>query len=131
MLIQYVVKEMAIRAASMFLGGFGGIAGGAVTGVTPSIVSHHSGGMIPGTKEQVAVLQGGERVLNRSEAASYNNGEGEKSDSVSNIMVFNIKAWDGRDVIDTLKANANTINQIVSSGIKNNNQGLRTVVQNT
>lgn len=45
-------------------------------------------------------------------------------------MMFNIKAWDGKDVIQTLKANSQTINQIVSSGIKNNQQGLRTTVQN-
>ena len=129
MLAQYVIKEMAIRAASMFLGGFGG---GTVTGVTPSILpSHHSGGMIPGTKEQVAVLQGGERVLNRSEAANYNSDTASGEGGINNIIVFNIKAWDGRDVIDTLKANEQTINQIVSSGIKNNKQGLRTVVQNT
>ena len=129
MLAQYVMKEMAIRAASMFLGG-GGI-GGVLTGITSAILpSHHSGGMIPGTKEQVAVLQGGERVLNRSEAASYNSDETSGDGGINNIMVFNIKAWDGRDVIDTLKANEQTINQIVSSGIKNNKQGLRMAVQN-
>lgn len=129
MLAQYVIKEMAIRAASMFLGG--GI-GGVLTGITSAILpKHHSGGMILGTKEQVAVLQGGERVLNRSEAASYNSDDASGDGGINNIMVFNIKAWDGRDVIDTLKANEQTINQIVSSGIKNNKQGLRTVVQNT
>ena len=130
MLAQYVMKELTIRAASMFLGGGGGI-GGVLTGITSAILpSHHSGGMIPGTKEQVAVLQGGERVLNRSEAASYNSDDASGDSGINNIMVFNIKAWDGRDVIDTLKANEQTINQIVSSGIKNNKQGLRMAVQN-
>lgn len=45
-------------------------------------------------------------------------------------MMFNIKAWDGKDVIQTLKSNSQTINQIVNSGIKNNQQGLRSTVQN-
>lgn len=119
--------KMALRAITSSIGGFFGGIGGAISG----LFTHHSGGMIPGTKEQVAVLQGGERVLNRSEAANYNNNEATGNGDVNNVMVFNIKAWDGRDVIDTLKANSNTINQIVSSGIKNNNQNLRTIVQNT
>ena len=126
--------RMALRALTGGIGNFfsGLFSGGTPTGVTPSILpSHHSGGMIPGTKEQVAVLQGGERVLNRSEAASYNSDDASGDSGINNIMVFNIKAWDGRDVIDTLKANEQTINQIVSSGIKNNKQGLRTIVQNT
>lgn len=131
MLIQYVIKELAIRAVSMFLGGPAGAAVGIATSLSPTIQSHHSGGMIPGTKEQLAVLQGGERVLNRSEAANYNSDSGKADGGINNVMVFNIKAWDGKDVIDTLKSNSQTINQIVSSGIKNNNQGLRTVVQNT
>ena len=131
MLIQYVIKELAIRAVSMFLGGPAGAAVGIATSLSPAIQSHHSGGMIPGTKEQLAVLQGGERVLNRSEAANYNSDSGNADGGINNVMVFNIKAWDGKDVIDTLKSNSQTINQIVSSGIKNNNQGLRTVVQNT
>ena len=123
--------RMALRSLGGFLGSIFSGGTGAITGFTPSIISHHSGGMIAGTKEQLAVLQGGERVLNRSEAASYNNNETTGNNDINNIMVFNIKAWDGRDVIDTLKANSQTINQIVSSGIKNNNQGLRTIVQNT
>ncbi len=132
MVLQYVLQELALRAMTMFLGGGMGGFGGIATGVTPSILPiHHSGGMIPGTKEQVAVLQGGERVLNRSEADNYNKDTANGNADVNNIMVFNIKAWDGKDVINTLKANSQTINQIVSSGIKNNQQGLRTIVQNT
>lgn len=91
---------------------------------------YHSGGLVPGTKEQLAVLQGGERVLNRSESASYTNNETGAENGINNIMMFNIKAWDGKDVINTLKANSQTINQIVNSGIKNNQQGLRSTVQN-
>lgn len=115
-----------VSAASLFskVGNIG-------NGLKNVLPSHHSGGMIPGTREQVAVLQGGERVLNRSEAANYNSDKEAGNGDINNVMVFNIKAWDGRDVIDTLKANSQTINQIVSNGIKNNNQGLRTIVQNT
>lgn len=144
-----VMTKKALNAITgFFSGGFGGLFGKAVgvaTGVGTSIVggggmmypvdpildTYHSGGVVPGTKEQLAVLKGGERVLNPSENASYtSNNEEVMPNGVSNIMMFNIKAWDGKDVIQTLKANSQTINQIVSSGIKNNNQGLRTTVQN-
>ena len=71
------------------------------------------------------------RVLNPAETVSYNGTQDDMSNAkVNNVMMFNIKAWDGKDVINTLKANSQTINQIVSSGIKNNQQGLRTTVQN-
>lgn len=154
MAMDYVTKDLEItkawalakRAWNLIANGlsafsFGGI-GGVATGVGASIVgggmmypvdpmlpTYHSGGLVPGTKEQMAVLKGGERVLNPAENVSYTNGD-ETQSGVNNIMVFNIKAWDGKDVINTLKANSQTINQIVSSGIKNNNQGLRTTVQN-
>lgn len=145
----------AINGLKGFLGGlFGGAAGGAAgmvggfgggaviasidSGIGPIarvdmseyLPKYHSGGIVPGTKEQLAVLKGGERVLNPAENTSYSNNSNEQSSGVNNIMMFNIKAWDGKDVIQTLKANSQTINQIVSSGIKNNNQGLRTTVQN-
>jgi hypothetical protein len=84
------------------------------------------------TSDQLAVIRKDERVLNPAETASYNSGDSNTStNGVNNIMMFNIKAWDGKDVINTLKSNSQTINQIVASGIKNNNQGLRTTVQNT
>lgn len=128
-----------IGAGASKLGGVisGGTGGGTTSGVSPAPVSnadlptYHSGGLVPGTKEQLALLKGGERVLNPAQNASYTNGEDTIGDnSVNNIMMFNIKAWDGKDVIKTLQANSQTINQIVSSGIKNNNQGLRSTVQN-
>lgn len=138
---QTVLK--ALRAAGSFFGGIGGAIGGLVSGVAsggggmmyqadPMLPMYHSGGIVPGTKEQLARVKGGERILNPAENAAYTNGEGEENiqGGVNNIMMFNIKAWDGKDVIQTLKANSQTINQIVSSGIKNNNQGLRTTVQN-
>lgn len=143
----FLIKK-AFGAIMGFVGGglFGGIGGGVATGIGSSIVGgggmmyqadpmlpmYHSGGIVPGTKEQLALVKGGERVLNPAENAAYTNGEdGENTQGgVTNVMMFNIKAWDGKDVIQTLKANSQTINQIVSSGIKNNNQGLRTTVQN-
>lgn len=133
----------ALRAAGSFFGGIGGAIGGLVSSAVssggggmmyqadPMLPMYHSGGVVPGTKEQLALVKGGERVLNPAEKAAYSSGEEENAQGgVNNIMMFNIKAWDGKDVIQTLKANSQTINQIVSSGIKNNNQGLRTTVQN-
>lgn len=124
------------KTGSFISSGFSAITGGAGRSVaTPAPLNadlpiYHSGGLVPGTKEQLAVLQGGERVLNRSESASYSSGETSAENGINNIMMFNIKAWDGKDVIQTLKANSQTINQIVNSGIKNNQQGLRSTVQN-
>ena len=110
--------------------------GGAALGKAGSLIQggktpkFHSGGM--STQEQLAVIRKDERVLNPAETASYNAGQGgNNSGGGNNIVLFNIKAWDGKDVINTLKSNSQTINQIVASGIKNNNQGLRTTVQNT
>jgi tape measure domain-containing protein len=125
-------KTAILTALNAFTGGIGGTVAGAVTGATPSIASldtFHSGGL--STQEQLAVIRKDERVLNPAETSSYNSGQGGTSESgINNIMMFNIKAWDGKDVINTLKSNSQTINQIVASGIKNNNQGLRTTVQN-
>lgn len=138
-----IAAATALVAGASFLGSTLNKAGSVISniggGVGRSIASpaplsdlpiYHSGGIVPGTKEQLAVLQGGERVLNRSENASYSSGETGAENGINNIMMFNIKAWDGKDVIQTLKANSQTINQIVNSGIKNNQQGLRSTVQN-
>jgi len=89
----------------------------------------HSGGL--STNEQLAVLKKNERVLDPAESANYNQNQNQEGQNgINNIMMFNIKAWDGKDVINTLKANSQTINQIVNSGIKNNNQALRSTIQN-
>lgn len=94
---------------------------------------YHSGGIVPGTKEQLALVKGGERVLNPTENSAYTSGEeGENTQgAVNNVMMFNIKAWDGKDVVNILKSHEATLNQITCAGIKNNRQGLRTMVQNT
>ena len=132
------IKEINIakwKAAilALFNIGTGGAAGAAVAGVgaaTASLETFHSGGL--NTSEQLAVIRKDERVLNPAETTAYNSGNSAtNTNGVNNIMMFNIKAWDGKDVINTLKSNSQTINQIVASGIKNNNQGLRTTVQNT
>lgn len=98
------------------------------------LATYHSGGLVPGTQEQLAVVKGRERVLNPAEALDYANGNVNNANSPNgnqNMMFFNIKAWDGKDVIQTLKSNSQTINQIVAGGIRNNSQGLRTAVQST
>ena len=119
---------MALNAMTMGIGGAIAGIGGAVSGLFGK--KYHSGGL--STSDQLAVIRKDERVLNPAETASYNSGDNTTStNGVNNIMMFNIKAWDGKDVINTLKSNSQTINQIVASGIKNNNQGLRTTVQNT
>ena len=119
---------MALNAMTMGIGGAIAGVGGAVSGLFGK--KYHSGGL--STSDQLAVIRKDERVLNPAETASYNSGDSNTStNGVNNIMMFNIKAWDGKDVINTLKSNSQTINQIVASGIKNNNQGLRTTVQNT
>ena len=125
------VKTAILTALNAMTGGIGGAIAGigsAVSGLFGK--KYHSGGL--STSEQLAVIRKDERVLNPAETTAYNNGQGGVgSNGVNNIMMFNIKAWDGKDVINTLKSNSQTINQIVASGIKNNNQGLRTTVQNT
>lgn len=122
------VKTTIILALRALTGGVGNIVSG-VGGLISKLPKFHSGGL--STQEQLAVIKKDERVLSPSESASYsNNEEGVGSNGVNNIMMFNIKAWDGKDVIQTLKSNSQTINQIVNSGIKNNQQGLRSTVQN-
>lgn len=128
-----------LRGIGSFFGGGAGAAvsaGAAVAGgggmmypVDPAI--YHSGGNVPGSKEQLAIVKGGERILNPAENVAYTEKQDSNPATSPNIVMINVKAWDGKDVIQTLKANSQTINQIVSSGIKNNNQGLRTIVQNT
>lgn len=119
------------------ISGGGGTAIAMNTGIGPiarydlseTLPKYHSGGL--STNEQLAILQRNERVLNPAETVNYNGTQDDMGNAkVNNVMMFNIKAWDGKDVINTLKANSQTINQIVSSGIKNNQQGLRTTVQN-
>ena len=136
--LEAAIKEINIakwKAAilALFNIGTGGAAGAAVAGAgaaTASLETFHSGGL--NTSEQLAVIRKDERVLNPAETTAYNSGNSAtNTNGVNNIMMFNIKAWDGKDVINTLKSNSQTINQIVASGIKNNNQGLRTTVQNT
>lgn len=122
------VKTTIILALRALTGGVGNIVSG-VGGLIGKLPKFHSGGL--STQEQLAVIKKDERVLSPSESASYSNNEdGVGSNGVNNIMMFNIKAWDGKDVIQTLKSNSQTINQIVNSGIKNNQQGLRSTVQN-
>jgi tape measure domain-containing protein len=124
------IKTTIISALNAMTGGIGGALSGIGGKISGFFGKFHSGGL--STSEQLAVIRKDERVLSPAETTAYNNGGSATStNGVNNIMMFNIKAWDGKDVINTLKSNSQTINQIVASGIKNNNQGLRTTVQNT
>ena len=72
------------------------------------------------------MLKGRERVLSPSENTSYENNQGGGG---SVINVFQIQAWDGKSVDTWFKQNEGRIQAITAAGIKNNNQGLRTIVQ--
>ena len=129
---------------------FSGIAGGGESGfIKPKSwwrkftedvlhigVKFHSGGVVPlssegyelpGTKEQLAILKGGERVLSPSENVSYSNNQGSQPIIFNN---FNVKAWDSKDVQKYLLENKNLLNAITFEGIKDNNQRLRQMVRN-
>lgn len=128
--------------AESVLGIAGGVLGLGVKGVNGlwgkilKIGKHHDGGIIPsganyslpGTKEQLAMLKGGERVLSPAESTSYNGNSGGAAPVVFNN--FNIKAWDSKDVSKYLLENRQLLNSITFEGIKNNNGQLRTMVQN-
>lgn len=104
-----------------------------IAGVVRKLFRFHSGGhvpyssySIPGTGEQLSLLKGGERVLSPAENTSYEN-----ANRGSNIQVlnFNVKAWDSKDVSSYFKENSNLIQQITANGIRSNQNGLRTIVQ--
>ena len=116
-------------------GGFIGAASGLLKGVGKFFgLKFHSGGVVPvganaelpGTKEQLALLKGGERVLSPAESTGYERED--KSPVVFNN--FNIKAWDSKDVQKYLLENKQLLNSITYEGIKNNNSHLRNIVQN-
>lgn len=98
-------------------------------------VTFHDGGIVPsganyslpGTKEQLAMLKGGERVLSPAENTSYNSNSGGSPVVFNN---FNVKAWDSKDVSKYLLENKQLLNAITFEGIKYNNGHLRTMVRN-
>ena len=137
--LEQAVKEIEIakmkQAALTILG--------AVTGKTSKIFStiggffgigkHHSGGTIPnsattlpGTKEQLALLKGGETVLSPAESTSYNAQQGQ-----GNTIVYApvVKAMDSKDVAQWFNENKNQIIGIMSMATRDNTGGFRNVIQ--
>lgn len=116
-------------------GGIIGSAANLIKGIGKGFGIFHSGGVVPvganaslpGTKEQLALLKGGERVLSPAENTNYS------SDASTSPVVFNhfnIKAWDSKDVQNYLLENKELLNSITFDGIKNNSSQLRFMVRN-
>lgn len=125
--------ESVLGVAGSALGFGGGLF--KTAGFIGNLFKHHDGGIIPsganyslpGSKEQLAMLKGGERVLSPAENTNYNNNSGNSPVVFNN---FNVKAWDSKDVSKYLLENKQLLNAITFEGIKNNNGHLRTMVQN-
>lgn len=131
-----------IRASMSFLGGlFGGGAGAGAMAMAGAIAhsghsflpvdKHHYGGNILPTADQtehLTLIKNNERVLNPSETAAYNNNQ---TSSQPNYIVFapQVQAMNSRDVASWFNENKQQIISIVSSGIKNNEQGIKTQIQ--
>lgn len=123
-----------VGAMKGFSGG-GGIFSNVLQGLGKGLGLFHTGGVvpvganmeIPGTREQLALLKGGERILSPGENASYNSNQQTSPVIINN---YNIKAWDSKDVRQYLLDNKQLLNQITYEGIKNNNNHLRSIVQN-
>ena len=98
------------------------------------IQSHHSGGQVPfkagfslpDSREYLALLKGGERVLSPSENASFSNNMEKQNPVIVNN--FNIKAWDSKDVQKYLLENKNLLANITADNIKYNNANLRYMI---
>lgn len=132
-------KQMQSIMNALTLGGQkGGVIGAAsnlIKGIGKGFGIFHSGGVVPvganpslpGTKEQLALLKGGERILSPAENTNYS------SDTGTSPVVFNhfnIKAWDSKDVQSYLLENKELLNSITFDGIKNNSSQLRFMVRN-
>jgi hypothetical protein len=137
-LIKIIINEQTTAAMIQAIRATLGVVGGglgAVGGFLGGIFKFHSGGTVPssggyslpGTAEHIALLKGGERVLSPGENAQYEGGSGINN---VNVINFHVKAWDARDVSRYLMENKSLIQSITAQGIKDNNQSLRTIVQN-
>lgn len=153
-LIQYLLKEelayalksieyekmralaiQAIRGIGSFFGGLFGGGGMAMAGAMAHsghyfvpTAKYHSGGMAADQTEHFALIKNNERVLSPAETTAYNNNEQQGG---TNYIVYApvVKAMDSKDVANWFNENKNQVINIVSQGIKNNTQGLRTQVQ--
>jgi hypothetical protein len=124
------VAITAIQAAMGFVtGGVSNIAS-SITGLLGFKKNHSGGYQLPGTKEQLALLKGGERVLSPAETTSYNNGEQGGIGKGSTIVYApQIKAMDSKDVSRWFNENKNQIINIIAQGAKDNTGNLRTIIQ--
>lgn len=143
-LIQYIIKQLmqlmvtsqAVKGVLNSLsGGFGGF-GGFLSGLFKhhsghTVIKRHSGGLeMPDQTEHFALLKNNERVLSPSETSAYNQGNGGSQGGGYVVYAPQVKAMNSKDVAQWFNENKNQVIAIVSEGIKNNKQGLRTMVQN-
>lgn len=119
----YVIKSLLTRGMSAITG--------AHTGHTflPTSKHHYGGSVIPQADqtEHFALIKNNERVLSPSETAAYNQGQ----NSAPNYVVYSpvVKAMDSKDVASWFNENKQQVLNIVATGIKNNEQQLRTQIQ--
>lgn len=150
-LIQYLLKEelayamksiayaqMRAKVISMInsIGsGIGGFFGG-LFGLGKNHSGHlyvpsqkyHSGGMAADQTEHFALIKNNERVLSPAETTSYNNDQQQQGGSYI-VYAPQVRAMDSKDVAQWFNENKLQVINIISQGIKNNTQGLRTQVQ--
>ena len=123
----------AAIAAGTAMTAAAGVLGGAATKISSfNVGKHHSGGAVLPQSDQTehfALLKNNERVLSPSETSAYN--QNESSQNGQNYIVYapQVRAMDSRDVAQWFNDNKQQVISIVSDGIKNNNQGLRTQIQ--
>ena len=126
------IKQAAILTTKAIKGAFSfGI--GAMFHSGGTIVpteKHHYGGMtVPDQTEHFALLKNNERVLSPSETSAYNQNESNQNGQNYIVYAPQVRAMDSRDVAQWFNDNKQQVLSIVSDGIKNNNQGLRTQIQ--
>lgn len=123
----------AAIAAGTAMTAAAGVLGGAATKISSfNVGKHHSGGAILPQSDQTehfALLKNNERVLSPSETSAYNQNESNQNGQNYIVYAPQIRAMDSRDVAQWFNDNKQQVLSIVSDGIKNNNQGLRTQIQ--
>ena len=124
------MKQAAYMATGLIKKAFGGIAGLFMHsgGTVLPTSKHHYGGMeVPDQTEHFALLKNNERVLSPSETSAYNQNENNNPNYI--VYAPQVRAMDSKDVADWFNENKNQIIGIISNGIRDNKQGLRTQIQ--
>lgn len=134
-IIQQEIAAINTERVLSALGSFGGSVGGFFSGLfkhSGGMVweKHHSGKMFPDTDqtEHLGILKNNERVLSPAETVAYNSGQSQQPNYI--VYAPQVRAMDSRDVASWFNENKSQIISIVSNGIKNNSNGIRTQVQN-